>query len=107
MTAPLPEEKVAALAEALCDRYSRDYGAHGVERHCDGHLKDAQALAPLIAGWLAEAEISGQMKHITAEVARGDVPLSESEELIADLRARVSHLEAERDELLTGKEGAK
>ena len=45
-----------------------------------------------------EAEIAGQMKHITAEMVRGDQPLEAKEELIADLRARLSHTEAERDE---------
>jgi septal ring factor EnvC (AmiA/AmiB activator) len=48
---------------------------------------------------VAEAEIRGQMRHITAEMARGDQTLDEKEEFIADLRARLSHVEAERDSL--------
>jgi hypothetical protein len=68
---------------------------------CYEHQRGADALAPtvarLIADARAEAEVAGQMRHISAEVARGDVPLADNEELIADLRARVSHVEAERD----------
>lgn len=48
---------------------------------------------------IAAAELRGQMKHITAEMMRGDQPLEAKEELIADLRARLSHVEAERDDL--------
>lgn len=46
----------------------------------------------------ALAEVRGQMKHITAEVVRGDQPPDEKEEFIAALRAKVSHVEAERDD---------
>jgi hypothetical protein len=54
-------------------------------------------LADRLAAVQAEAEIAGQMKHITAEMVRGNQPLEAKEEMIADLRARLSHVEAERD----------
>lgn len=102
---------VEALARLMFDAYQE--GIH--ELYPDSEVNEWDALNPssrslwltaaqvLIASdWLAaqraEGEVRGQMMHISAEVARGDQPLEAKEELIADLRARLSHMEAERDE---------
>ena len=62
--APLPEEKVAALAERTCSAICEGDAPMGIPdaenpRHriaaCYEHHRTAQALAPLVAGWLAEA----------------------------------------------------
>lgn len=55
------------------------------------------AVEQIIAEREAAAEVAGQMRHITAEMVRGDQPADAKEEFIADLRARLSHAEAERD----------
>ena len=97
----LRDEWRERVAEALSVANRPDLSGAAREAETETWLPLADALlAPggVVAGIVAEAEIAGQMKHITAEVARGDVSLSESEEIIAALRARVSHAEAERDE---------
>jgi hypothetical protein len=65
--------------------------------HADLRAAVERILADRLAAVQAEAEIAGQMKHITAEMVRGNQPLEAKEEMIADLRARLSHVEAERD----------
>jgi hypothetical protein len=80
------------LAEAMADRVTWGDGTEYI------NVEDAaRILADRLAAVQAEAEIAGQMKHITAEMVRGNQPLEAKEEMIADLRARLSHVEAERD----------
>jgi chromosome segregation ATPase len=89
-------DKTDTLREQVARRI-----CHAAET-CDQCRSDADDILdlfrPVVDALTAEAEIAGQMKHITAEMVRGDQPLEAKEELIADLRARVSHVEAERDQ---------
>jgi hypothetical protein len=93
-------ELTEALHRAFHEHWAPD---KSLDLYPDSPLWQAQAvaveriLADRLAAVQAEAEIAGQMKHITAEMVRGNQPLEAKEEMIADLRARLSHVEAERD----------
>jgi hypothetical protein len=92
MTAPESPRADVELTEAERGALYRANGSRG-----DLVSTVERILADRLAAVQAEAEIAGQMKHITAEMVRGNQPLEAKEEMIADLRARLSHVEAERD----------
>lgn len=89
------KQVAAAYRQGLADarRLAGLTGPLPADREGEAGLSDDEREA-----LIAEAEIRGQMRHITAEIVRGDQTLDEKEEVIADLRARLSHVEAERDE---------